>query len=190
MERLAACLLVFGLVTTWFSFMLFSGPKTLLSSLLDLGDVPLYALLFTGFFGMIAGYSLLKDKQKGEKAVEKVERNGDPSVANSAESRSNQSDLVEDVEVSEKVQPVQRTRIHLDIIKQLQLEYGNNRFKTRDAIRVAQDRLNADGSSTRFALNWGRVQGKIVKAGQGIYQCVESPPAVNPPVSEAANDKG
>lgn len=190
MERLAACLLVFGIITMVFSSMLFSDQKTLLSSLLDLGDVPVYGLLFTGFFGMIAGYSLLKDKRRGEKSVEEAERNEDPSVANSTESRGNQSDLVVDVGVNEKVQPVQRTRIHHEIITQLQLEYGTKRFKTRDAIRVAKDRLDADESSTRFALNWGRVQGKIVKAGHGIYQCVESAPAVNLPVSEAVNEKG
>lgn len=188
MERLAACLLMFGIVSVVFSSMLFSPQKTLLSSLLDLGDVPLYGLLVTGFFGTIAGYSLLKDKRRGEKAAE-VERNEDPGVANSTESRNNNSDLVEDVEVGEKVQPV-RTRIHLEIITQLQFEYGTTRFRTRDAIRVAKDRLDADESSTRFALNWGRVQGKIVKAGHGIYQCVESAPAMNSPVSEAVNDKG
>jgi hypothetical protein len=60
------------------------------------------------------------------------------------------------------------------------------RFRTRDAIKVAKDRLDADESSTRFALNWGRVQGKIVKAGHGIYQCVESEQAVNSPVSESS----
>jgi hypothetical protein len=186
MERLAACLLVFGIITMVFSSMLFSEQKTLLSSLLDLGDLPVYGLLVTGFFGIVAGFALLKNKRQGEEAVEEVETNDDSIFADSTESRTNQSDLVEDARVTEKVKPVQRTRIHLEIITQLQNEYGAMRFRTRDAIKVAKDRLDADESSTRFALNWGRVQGKIVKAGHGIYQCVETEQAVNSPVSESS----
>lgn len=193
MERLAACLLMSGVLTIVFSSMVYDDLKPKWSSLLELGSMPAYALIITGMFGIAAGcLLLLEDKGRlgGEKRVGAGERNMMSSLRSSAESSASQNEPAGMVRISKKVPPVQRTETYLEIIAQLQHQYGSNRFKTKDAAKLVVDRLGANALITRSALQWGRVQGKIVRVAHGMYQFVENAPAMNRSTSEVWDDKG
>lgn len=194
MRLLATCLLGSGILTTVFSSMLFYDNQTLLSSLFELGDLPAYGVLMMGLFSIAAGYILQDEKRRaeGEKASEAVEaadNNKAPSVSNTTASSISQRKHMEVVQNAAQVQAVERPKIHLEIMMRLQLEYGTKPFRGRDAIKVIEDRLNADASSTRFALHWGQTQGKIDKAGPGIYQFVETAPVTISSASLVVNDE-
>ncbi len=178
MDRLAACLYGASGFAMGLAVVLFSNHKTLLS-FLEPGDIPLYGLLCAGLFWGAMGYKLVHQKRRAKSGKEEEAKSiAEPvSIAGSSDSASTPSDP--SVGIYAQIEPVQRTRIHFEIITLLQLEFGTERFRTRDAIKVVRDRLEADESTIRFAINWGRVQGKIVKSGHGIYQCLESVPAVN-----------
>ena len=114
MKRLAVCLLICGVLTIVFSSMVYDDLTQKWSSLLELGDVPVYALVITGMFCIGAGcLLLLEDKRRG-----------------------------------------------------------------------------ADALITRSALQWGRMQGKIVRVAHGMYQFVENAQALNRSTSEIWDDKG
>jgi len=172
--------------------MAYEDLKPKWSPLLELGNVPVYALVITGMFCIGAGCLLrLEDKRllREEKREGAWEGNTTSSFS-SAETSTSQNEPAEVVQIAKKASPAQRTETYLEIITQLQQEYGSNRFKTKDAAKLVVDRLGANALITRSALQWGRMQGKIVRVAHGMYQFVENAQALNRSASEVWDDKG
>ena len=192
MKRLAVCLLMCGVLTIVFSSMVYDDLTPKWSSLLELGDIPVYALVITGMLCIGAGCLLLLEDKRGlggEKRVGAWERNTTSSFS-SAESGISQDEPAEVVRIAKKASPAQRTETYLEIITQLKQEYGSDRFKTKDAAKLVLDKLGANALITRSAFQWGRMQGKIVRVAHGMYQFVKNAQALNRSTSEIWDDKG
>ena len=191
MQRLAGCLLVSGILIIGFSSILSDYLKPLWS-LIAFGGIGVEGLRFIGLFAIGASFfSILYNRQVVAKkqTEEAIRRNTIACVKSPVES-SIIDHPVEVAQVAKQEQPVQRPKIHLEIIMHLQLEYGTKLFRTRDAVKVVEDRLKADAASTRFALHWGRTQGRVVKVRHEIYQFVETAPVMNSSATDMVKDKG
>ena len=115
---------------------------------------------------------LLEDKRllREEKKVWAGEGNTTSNFS-SARSGISQNEPAEVVRITKKASPAQRTETYLEIITQLQQEYGSNRFKTKDAAKLVVDKIGANALITRSALHGRRMQGKDVRVHMECSIC-------------------